>query len=89
MQPGATRHSPYGMGAERQLSAVGCSPMAHTRTLLGAPQTWPYNTGCHGALSCTGWVLGAQPHRGWVLCGPRLSPTIVSLCCGAPAGAIE
>lgn len=50
MQPGAMGHPPYGMGAGRQLGAVGCSPMAHIQTMLGAPHDWSHTVRCCGTL---------------------------------------
>lgn len=48
MQLDAMGHPPYGMGPGRQLGAVECYRMAHTQTLLGAPQDWSHTTGCWG-----------------------------------------
>lgn len=38
VQADAMGRPPYGMGAGRQLGAMECSLMAHTQTLLAAPQ---------------------------------------------------
>lgn len=51
MPPDVMGHPPYGMGAGRQLGAVEYSPMAHTQTLLTAPQNWSHTTGCWGLSS--------------------------------------
>ena len=62
---------PYRTGAGKQRGAVGCSPTAHTRTLMGAPQ----------ARSHAGGVPGGSVRR-WMGAG-GLSPPPVRLCHGA------